>query len=130
MLTKLSRQENQAVQIAWERPTKLISDMTWAELFDNKITAVFENNPPLPEVAVIKPWKVNVNSYVIYGGDLVKIVGGDRKGEWQLERSPNVDPSHNLPLPKQWVKTSALTQPPKDHETWTDTDFRKTRKAG
>ena len=110
-------------------PTKLISEMTWVELFDNKITVIFENKPPLPEVAAIKPWKVNVNNYAIYGGDLVKIVGGDRKGEWQLERSPNADPSHHLPSPKQWVKTSALTQPPKGHETWTDADF-KARKVG
>jgi hypothetical protein len=63
--------------------------------------------------------------YAVYGGDVVKIVGGDRKGEWQLERSPNADSSHNLPSPKQWVKTSALTQPPKGHETWTDADFKK-----
>lgn len=111
------------------RPAKLISEMSWAELFDNKITVVFENKPPLTEVAAIKPWEVNINNYAIYGGDLVKIVGGDRKGEWQLERSPNADPSHHLPSPKQWVKTSALTQPPKGHETWTDADF-KTRKVG
>ena len=106
------------------RPTKLISEMTWAELFDNKIALIFENKPPLPEVVAVEPWKVNINSYAIYGGDLVKIVGGDRKGEWQLERSPNADPSHILPSPKQWVKTSALTQPPKGHETWTDADFK------
>ena len=128
-LNKQSRQENQTVQITSARPTKPISEMTWAELFDNKITVIFENKPPLPEVVAIKPWKVNINSYAIYGGDLVKIVGGDRKGEWQLERSPNVDPSHILPSPKQWVKTLALTQPPKGHATWTDADFRKTRKA-
>ena len=106
------------------RPTKLISEMTWTELFDNKITVIFENKPLLLEVRSVEPWRVNINSYAIYGGDLVKIVGGDRKGEWQLERSPNADPSHNLPSPKQWVKTSALTQPPKGHETWTDADFK------
>lgn len=107
------------------RPTKFISEMTWAELFDNKITAVFENKPPLPEVAAIKPWKVNIGHYAIYGGDLVKIVGGDKKGEWQLERSPDVNPDQSLPNHKQWVKTSALTQPPKGHKTWTDADFRR-----
>jgi hypothetical protein len=111
------------------RPTKLISDMTWGEILGSEITAVFDNKPPLPEVAVIKPWKINLNQYAVYGGDVVKIVGGDRKGEWQLERSPNVNPTHDLPNHKQWVKTSALTQPPKGHETWTDADFKKAKKA-
>jgi uncharacterized protein YeaO (DUF488 family) len=111
------------------RPTKLISEMTWGEILDNKITAVFENKPPLPEVAVIKPWEVNLNQYALYGGDVVKIVGGDRKGEWQLERPPEVNPTHDLPNHKQWVKTASLTQPPKGHETWTDADFKKARKA-
>jgi hypothetical protein len=111
------------------RPTKLISKMTWGEILGQEYTAVFDNQPPLPEIAVINPWKVNVGRYAVYGGDVVKIAGGDRKGEWQLERSPNADPSHNLPSPKQWVKTSALTQPPKGHETWIDADFKKARKA-
>lgn len=111
------------------RPTKLISDMTWGEILGQEYTAVFENKPPLPDVAVIKPWKVNIGRYALYEGELVKIVGGDRKGEWQLERSPSVNPSHALPNHKQWVKTSALIQPPKGHETWTDADF-KTRKVG
>ena len=116
---------NGELPIINSRPTKSISEMTWGEILDNKYTAVFDNKPPLPEVAIIKPWNVNVGSYAVYGGDVVKIVGGDRKGEWQLERSPNADSSHNLPSPKQWVKTSALTQPPKGHETWTDADFKK-----
>ncbi|MFM6221419.1 MAG: hypothetical protein ACKPDM_13810 [Dolichospermum sp.] len=106
------------------RPTKLISEMTWAEILDNKITIIFENKPPLPEVVTTKSWEVNCNNYAIYGGDLVKIVGGDTKGEWQLERSPSADPSHRLPHTR-WVKTSALTQPPEGHETWTDADFAK-----
>ncbi|MFM6394764.1 MAG: hypothetical protein ACKPFH_20245 [Dolichospermum sp.] len=112
------------------RPTKLISEMTWAEILNNETTIIFENKPPLPEVVTTEPWKVNVNKYAIYGGDLVKIVGGDTKGEWQLERSPSADPSHRLPSPKQWVKTSALTQPPEGHETWTDADFNKAKKVG
>lgn len=113
---------NEQLTIVSSRPTKLISEMTWGELFDNRYTAVFENKPPLPEVAVIKP-KVNVGRYAIYGGDVVKIVGGNKKGEWQLERSPSADPSQSLPSHKQWAKTSSLTQPPKGHETWTDRDF-------
>jgi hypothetical protein len=111
------------------RPTKSIREMTWGELFGNEYTAVFEDKPPLPPVAVLKPWKVNVGQYAFYEGDLVKIVGGDRKGEWQLERPPAVNPSHTLPVSKQWVKTSALAQPPKGHDTWTDKDFKKVRTA-
>ncbi|MFM6833981.1 MAG: hypothetical protein ACKPKK_07505 [Dolichospermum sp.] len=126
---EVSELEEQKVKVD-SRPTKLVSEMTWAEILDNKITIIFENKPPLlPEVVTTKPWRVNCNNYAIYGGDLVKIVGGDTKGEWQLERSPSADPSHRLPLTR-WVKTSALTQPPEGHETWTDADFNKAKKVG
>ena len=111
------------------RPTKLISQMTWGEILGNEYTAVFEDKPPLPDITVIKPWKVNIGRYALYEGELVKIVGGDKKGEWQLERSPANNPSHTLPNHKQWVKTSALIQPPKGHETWTDKDFKKVKTA-
>lgn len=111
------------------RPTKSIREMTWGELFGNEYTAVFEDKPPLPNIAVLKPWRVNVGQYALYEKDLVKIVGGDRGGEWQLERPPAANPSHALPAPKQWVKTSALTQPPKGHDTWTDDDFKKVTTA-
>jgi hypothetical protein len=120
---------NEQLSIVNSRPTKPISEMTWGEILGDKYTAIFDNKPPLPDVVVIKPWKVNVNQYAVYGGDVVKIVGGDRSGVWQLERSPSADPSHTLPNQKQWVKTSALSQPPKGHETWTDADFKKARKV-
>ncbi|MFM6605270.1 MAG: hypothetical protein ACKPH3_14530 [Dolichospermum sp.] len=48
------------------RPTKLVSEMTWAEILDNKITIIFENKPPLPEAVTAKPWEVNCNNYEIY----------------------------------------------------------------
>ena len=102
--------------------------MTWDEIFGQEYTAVFEDKPPLPDIAIIKPWKVNINNYALYEGDLVKIVGGNGK-EWQIEKSPSLGLTHVASISKQLAKTSALVQPPKGHETWTDANFKKIKKV-
>ena len=99
--------------------------------------------PPTP-----KPWCVNIGNYALHGGELVKIVGGDKNGTWQVERSPAVNPEQifsNECIKKTDkngkpctpylsksntfnIKTSELKQPPSGHETWTDADFAKMRK--
>lgn len=99
---------------------------SWEEwLFDRYGIKLYDPNPNPPTP---KPWRVNTNNYALHGGEIVKIVGGDKSGKWQLERSPQVNPTQYLPNEKQWVKTKDLTQPPPGHETWTDADFAKMRK--
>lgn len=99
---------------------------SWEEwLFDGYGIKLYDPNPNPPTP---KPWHININSYALHGGEIVKIVGGDKSGKWQLERSPQVNPTQHLLNEKQWVKTKDLTQPPPGHETWTDADFAKTRK--
>lgn len=66
-------------------------------------------------------WLPNIHKYALFAGEIVKIVGR-WDGKWQIEAAPDKNPEQKF---THGVAATSLSEPPKNHNTWSDVDFKR-----